>query len=124
MLYDGIVLLAFMLISSTLWLPIGFGHPLYGLYRAFLLLVVFLYFAWCWTHGGQTVGMKVWHFRLIRNNGGRVRWPQSASRFVGALLSAVVLGLGYLWILFSRDRKSWHDMLSDTRLVMNKNEMS
>jgi len=39
-------------------------------------------------------------------------------RVAGAYLSALALGLGYLWILLDPDRLSWHDRLSSTRLVI------
>ena len=28
------------------------------------------------------------------------------------------LGLGYLWVMIDRERLSWHDRISRTRLVM------
>ena len=47
-----------------------------------------------------------------------VTWRQSLIRYVGAWLSLLALGLGYLWILIDRDGLAWHDRLSNTRLVM------
>lgn len=121
MLYDGIVLLSFLLIASALLLPLGmgYGQTLYPLYKALLFLSVFFYFSWCWTRGGQTVGMRIWRFRLMSAKGYPVRWPQATARFAYALFSFAVFGLGFVWILLSRQRKSWHDMLSGTRLIMN-----
>ena len=37
--------------------------------QAFLFLVLGLYFAWFWSHGGQTVAMKTWHIRLLTHDG-------------------------------------------------------
>ena len=34
------------------------------------------------------------------------------------MLSAACVGLGYLWCLFDRDKRYWHDILSGTRLVL------
>lgn len=119
MFYDSIVILSFLLIASAFWLPIGFGHPLYVLYKGFLFLSIFLYFAWCWTRSGQTVGMRIWRFHLVCSDGSQIRWPQSVTRFVGAVFSFAIFGAGYLWILFNRQRKSWHDIVSGTCLVMD-----
>ena len=38
-------------------------------------------------------------------------------RFVAALLSWAAVGLGFLWQLWDRDRLTWHDRISGTRIV-------
>ena len=40
-------------------------------------------------------------------------FPQTVIRFVVAPLSAMSVGLGYLWVLFGT-HQSWHDKLSGT----------
>jgi uncharacterized RDD family membrane protein YckC len=62
--------------------------------------------------------MRAWQLKIVNRRGGAVTWGQSAQRFAAAGLSLALLGLGYLWVLFDRDRQAWHDRLSDTRLVV------
>ena len=86
-------------------------------FQLLLLATWGMYFAWSWTHGGQTIGMRAWRMRLQAMNGGTVGWTTALLRFVCAGLSAVVFGLGYLWCLIDREGLTWHDRLSRTELI-------
>ena len=88
--------------------------------QLYLLGCPFVFFGWFWTHGGQTLGMRAWRLRLLDAEGGPVTWRQSLLRVAGAYLSALALGVGYLWVLFDRAGLAWHDRLSGTRLVMTR----
>jgi uncharacterized RDD family membrane protein YckC len=41
----------------------------------------------------------------------------SALRFLVSLVSAGLAGLGFLWSLLDAGKRTWHDILSGTRLV-------
>jgi uncharacterized RDD family membrane protein YckC len=90
--------------------------------QAYLLLAPAFFFAWFWTHGGQTLGMRAWRLQLVAVDGGEVGWPQAWLRVGGAWLSLLCLGLGYLWIWIDPERLAWHDRLSGTRLVIRAKE--
>lgn len=120
-LYDSLLLLAVLFVASALWLiPTGGeakpGHdPLRTLY---LLLVAFAFFAWFWTHGGQTLGMRAWRIRLQNRGGGPVSLWQVMLRFIVAIGSWLVFGLGFLWSLIDKEKLTWHDRYSMTELVV------
>jgi uncharacterized RDD family membrane protein YckC len=78
----------------------------------------FLFYGWFWTHGGQTLGMRAWRIKALQVNGEPMTWRRSIVRVMAAHLSLLVLGLGYLWMLVDRERLTWHDRLSDSRLVL------
>jgi uncharacterized RDD family membrane protein YckC len=86
-------------------------------YVVFLMAVAFLYFGWFWAHGGQTLGMRSWRLRLVTADGSRVPWGQALVRFLGACVSWLALGAGFLWALVDPDRLTWHDRLSGTVIV-------
>ncbi len=88
-----------------------------GLMLAALGGAWYLLFAWFWTHGGATLGMQAWHLQVQRADGGPLDWRQASLRFAAAALSLASLGLGYAWLLFDPQRRSWHDRLSQTRVV-------
>lgn len=120
--YDGFLLLAVLFCAS---LPPVLYHGealtveqpfLYLLYWVYLLAVAFLFFGWFWTHGGQTLGMRAWRLRLTKSDGGPVGWRHALRRFLAALVSWAVLGLGFWWILFDPRKRAWHDIWSGTRL--------
>ena len=93
--------------------PVASG-PWFTLY---LLLVMYGFFVWFWHRSGQTLGMQAWRLRVDDIKGDRISYQQATMRFAGAWVSALSFGLGYLWVLFDRDRCSWHDRLSRSRVV-------
>ena len=119
MFYDSLLLAAVLMAAGALALLVTRGqldhhHPLY---RAWLLGVSWLFFAWPWRHGGQTLGLRTWKLRVVRTDGRPLTWPDTLRRFLAAILSWLALGLGYWWILIDRDKRAWHDRLSETRVV-------
>lgn len=93
-----------------------------GSYQLFLQVVLFatvtLFFCWFWTRTGQTLGMQTWRLRIDNVGGGRISLRQALIRFVVAIVSTLCLGLGYWWILWDRDKCSWHDRASGSRVVL------
>lgn len=90
------------------------GDPLLS---SILLLVTFGFFAKFWTHGGQTLGMQVWGIRVQNADGSAISLMQALLRFIVAIASWLCLGLGFVWSLFDKQNRAWHDRYSDTRLV-------
>lgn len=84
---------------------------------AYMLLMSFVFFAWFWTHGGQTLGMRAWGIRVLTDDRQALTWRLAWRRFVWAMFSWAAAGLGFLWSLFDPQRRAWHDRLSHTRLV-------
>ena len=119
-LYDFLLLLTFLFFASfVLVVPFEIhpGHDLFILYQGYLLVLSFVFYAWFWTHGGQTLGMRTWKFKVVGADGSALDWRMALVRFAVALVSWVPLGLGYFWILFDAQSRSWHDIASKTRLV-------
>jgi uncharacterized RDD family membrane protein YckC len=90
------------------------GDPLLS---TLLLFAVFAFFAKFWTHAGQTLGMQVWGIRVQNADGTGISLWQALLRFVVAIASWLCVGLGFLWSLFDKQKRSWHDMYSETQLV-------
>lgn len=75
------------------------------------------YFILSWRRGGQTIGMRAWRLHLTSADGSPITSKQAWLRFGVAWLSTLALGLGFLWCLIDRDRRSWHDIAAGTRLI-------
>jgi hypothetical protein len=45
-------------------------------------------------------------------------------RYVGYLVSAIVVSLGFIWILFDSKRQGWHDKIAKTYVVYFDEEFS
>jgi len=124
MLYDGFLLLAVWFIAISLgmvviWLVTGdteFTNN--SLSFIFLELTTFFFYGWFWTHGGQTLGMRAWRMKVIKENGEIPGWSQALVRYLYAHLSWMLLGVGFLMVLFNKNRMALHDNLSHTYLQM------
>lgn len=122
LLYDSLLLLALWVLASLPYLALtgntGNGGPARFGFQLYLTGIAVVFFGWFWVHGGQTLGMRAWRLRLVGKDGGPVDWKQAVTRLGAALLSAIPMGLGYVWVLFDPERLAWHDRLSATRLIL------
>lgn len=120
-IYDTLLLVALLMLASFLYVPVVgdmLPAPLgRALYQIFLLAISFFYFTGFWVHGGQTLGLRTWKLRLVARDGSSVSWSQTTQRFALALVSWLCLGLGFLWVLVDREKLTWHDRFSGTRLM-------
>jgi uncharacterized RDD family membrane protein YckC len=123
-LYDCLLLTAVLFVGTATLIPFIGGNAIESgnlAYNAFLLLISFLYFGWHWVKGGQTLGMRSWHIFVINESGQNPNWRQASLRFFSALLSLLLLGLGFVWSLFDKNKLALHDHLSKTRLITRNN---
>lgn len=126
MLYDGLILIALYIILGGLFATaitkiIGAEEMIVlspAMALSLLFTFAFLYYSHFWRRGGQSIGMKAWRIKLINNNG---TGPMQLSQFmlrVGVGFFSLVLGfLGFIWMLFDRQQRTWHDIASLTRVV-------
>lgn len=143
--YEGLILLALGLIATF---PVAGlkGLTLSGLphlvLQVYLFAVLTTYFTWLWCHGGQTLAMKTWRFRVVARNGEALRFRKAFARlalamvFYGPACAGIVLlffpkRMSFFvtmwcflpmiatiwWARFDSDRQFLHDRLARTRLV-------
>lgn len=80
-------------------------------------LLTGLYATVSWRRGGQTLGMRPWRLHLIASGDETpLPWRTLWLRYVVGSLSLLLAGLGFWWALLDRDRLTWHDRASGTRL--------
>ena len=70
-----------------------------------------------WHRGGQTLGMRPWRLRVVAVDGGDASWPALLERYAIGTLSLLLAGAGFWWAWIDRDRLTWHDRASGTRLL-------
>ena len=87
------------------------------LLSSILFMTLFSFFGYFWTRTGQTLGMQVWHIRIQNTDNSSITWGQALMRFFMAGISFSCLGMGYLWILLDKKKRSWHCLFSDTEVV-------
>jgi uncharacterized RDD family membrane protein YckC len=106
---------------------VGFGIP-YGVLYALLspgaayglaLLISIVYFSYFeGSASGQGVGKKLLGIRVIDyNTGGPIGFGRGFLRWIGRLLSSLLLYLGYLWMLWDKEKQTWHDKIANCVVV-------
>lgn len=123
MLYDILLLLSALLLATVIPVVLNRGdaiEPGNPVFLLYLLLVSLFFYGWFWTHGGQTLGMRAWKVYLVGQSQVEVSWQQAAMRFAVAIVSWLCLGMGFFWQWLSKDKMSWHDLMSGTQLILHK----
>jgi uncharacterized RDD family membrane protein YckC len=126
MFYDALLLLGLWMIATALFLPFTGGEAvlwkttplLFVLHKLVLAAIVICFYGIFWTRQGHTLGMASWRLQLVRLDGRRPTWGDALRRLGAAVLSWLPLGLGWWWSLFDADKRTWHDMLSQTRVEL------
>lgn len=143
--YDAFLVIALWMVAYVPVVMVFGAHlddsrnPLHLAFRALLAAAFFVGF---WTLGGQTLGMRAWRLKLVRQDGDPLRLADAARRCAAAALYLVPFALALLlpidhgrwWQLefallfapyllgvgcsrFDRERRALHDRLSGTRIV-------
>ncbi|MCB2261913.1 MAG: RDD family protein [Candidatus Thiosymbion ectosymbiont of Robbea hypermnestra] len=125
--YDLMLLFGVLMIAVTLLIipyqlilgvPFPHGEPFHRLgLRLYLIAIIGLFFTFFWVRGGQTLGMRTWRLRLVREDGRPLRPRDALRRLVWATLCLAPAGAGLWWMLFDRERLAGHDRLSHTRPI-------
>jgi uncharacterized RDD family membrane protein YckC len=126
MLYDTLIIAALLMVVTALLLMLTGGEAItserFGawelVYQLVLLGVIVGFFGWFWTRRGQTLGMRAWRLRVVREDGATRSWSDSLKRMTAALVSLAPLGFGYFWLWFDRDKLTWHDRWTHTRIIL------
>jgi len=146
--YDAFLLLATLFFATALTMPFTKGEIAANnnIYMSlYLLVVIYIFYGWFWTHGGQTLGMRVWKQQLVQFDGTAVTWRQSLIRLLTGLPAWILLlvGLllwtvpdkinlaeslqgipnwslavtGFIWVVLENRSNTWRDKLSGTEVI-------
>ena len=153
MLYDAFLVLALLFLAFAAITPLlTEASDQYHVFTSiYLLVIIFLFYAWFWTHGGQTLGMRTWRLRIEQNNGASLTWRHAFFRFLSALPGWFVFLIGcgsfiqnvhwpfYLtwvdstpkgllfsigcgWLIIDNMYGNWRDRITETHIVrLSKN---
>jgi len=123
LLYDLLPIIPLLFAISGLFLWLNGGSTIEGRpalqWLAFLAtwLLIGAYFVTSWRRGGQTIGMRPWHLRVVALDGQPAGLKALWLRYAVAMLSC---GLGLAWALFDRERRALYDHAAGTAFVRMK----
>ena len=64
-----------------------------------------------------TVGKRLLGLRVTDDNGKRLSMGRSFGRNFAKIISYIPIGLGFIWSLWSKRKRGWHDMIAKTLVI-------
>lgn len=122
---DSILLgIASAVIGGILGFAIGAGTGLSGnpaleiLINLFSIALGAVYYAWMHSSEQQaSLGKLAVGIKVVRTSGERISFARGIGRHFASILSALLLGIGYLMAAFTGRKQALHDMICDTLVV-------
>lgn len=96
------------LLSAALWVRVV-SWVIQGAYEVLMLRFFSA------TVGKMAVGLKV-----VRTDGSGLGWGIAVGRFFMYLVSAIILGIGYIMAGFDEEKRALHDRVCDTRVIYKR----
>ena len=67
---------------------------------------------------GQTPGKKALGIRVIDfSGGGPIGYGRALIRYLGRIVSGIVFLLGYFWMIWDKEKQTWHDKFANSVVV-------
>jgi len=113
---DGFIL---TLVNLSIGFSLGLGGMkpggLLGLV-SFLIGVGYVIFFWV-SQNGQTLGKRAMAVRVVKDTGEPLDWETAIVRYIGYIISSIILFLGFIWVAFDSKKQGWHDKIAKTYVV-------
>ncbi len=110
---DGVIL---AVINFVLALVVGGGAGA----TALQIAVGPVYVIGFWTAAGATPGKMALGLRIITDDGQPIGLGRSIVRYLGYIVSAIILLIGFLMIAFTREKRGLHDFIAGTVVVRTR----
>ena len=82
------------------------------------LLVGIGYYTYLEGSSGQTLGKRALGIRVVDlGGGGSIGYGRAFIRYIGRIVSAIPLLLGYFWMIWDKEKQTWHDKFANSVVV-------
>ena len=123
LVYECILLVPVLFVAGYLFLALTHDASslvMRPLFRLWLVLVLGVYFCYCWSRSGQTLALKTWRLRVARPDGRALTVTLAVARYLLALWGTLLVGVGFWWAFVDRDGLFLHDRLVGTRIFAHR----
>ena len=100
--------------AAILGTAIG-GSNLSNLFQSITTIVLLSY--WIGKSGGTPLRARLGVLVLDENNGSYIGFNRALGRTLMSFVSALVVMLGYIWLLWDPKRQTWHDKVAKSVVV-------
>ena len=87
-------------------------------------LITAAYFVAFWSTTGQTIGNMMLGIKVISTEGEPLSFVGAILRYLGYIISGLVLSFGFASIAFDSKRQGWHDKIANSYVVRKETEFS
>lgn len=84
---------------------------------AVVVVVDIAYFVFFWSTSGVTLGNRVMKIQVVKADGSALNWGTGVIRYVGYVISTIVIFIGLLWVLWDPNKQGWHDKMAHTVVI-------
>jgi uncharacterized RDD family membrane protein YckC len=82
------------------------------------LLFLIVYFTALEGARSQTIGMQVMGLKVVdARTGGAIDYSRAFIRSLGRIVASILCALGYLWVIWDKEKQGWHDKIATTYVV-------
>ncbi len=110
---DGLILIIPNIILAT-----AAGDALTGF--ALQVALNIAYVICFWSAKGATPGKMIMGIQITKHDGEEIGFGTALLRYVGYYVSWITLGIGFLMIAFSREKRGLHDHIAGTVVVKTR----
>jgi uncharacterized RDD family membrane protein YckC len=75
------------------------------------------YYTLCWVFGGQTIGKRILRTKVLKTDFTPLTYKDAFIRYWVWMVGVAMLGVGYFWIGFDKDKRGWNDIAARTMVV-------
>ena len=125
MAYDTFLIVSmWMVLAFIIIYPMGQATD--GEQGRYIMLPLMLlsngfFYGWFWSHGGQTLGMRVWRIKATGYNSEKMSRAQIGLRYVLSVIGFLFFMVSYFWVFFDSQKRTLAERLSGTRsILLNK----
>jgi uncharacterized RDD family membrane protein YckC len=113
-------LIAVVIDAVILGIVTGIMNAIFAQWLSTILGIVigFAYYTYSESSANQaTIGKMIMKIKVVGEDGGRVSFATAAIRYLGRIVSFVILLIGYLMVLWDPKRQALHDKIAHTYVV-------
>ena len=93
------------------------GGKIFLLYQGVSLFLDMVYFSYFHGTTGQTPGKRLLGLRVVQETGEPIGLGTAFLRWVGYIVSALPMLMGFLWAGADRRKQGWHDKIAGTVVI-------
>lgn len=83
----------------------------------FYEVIDYNYYTLFWVFGGQTIGKRVVRTKIVKTDGSKFTYRDAFIRYWVWMIGVSLLGIGYFWIAWQKNKQGWNDLAAKTYVV-------